>query len=161
MKVRRLINLMIALGLILAVKTSGQTNALDETQLNEKWNTLSPREKAVALRFSTALRQMPPEERKFIHDRIERFLEMTPEERHRLKENNERWQKMTPEEKQQAREKYRQRRKEFEEKWRKEHPNEPPPPFLMPSPHKRNLAAPKDGAQPKTTQPTQPKESQP
>ena len=102
---------------------------LDETQLNQAWGALSSREKAAALRLHGALRQMPAEERKFLHERIERFMQMSPEERHKLKENNDRWQKMTPEERQQARDKFAQRRKEFEEKWRKEHPGQESPPF--------------------------------
>lgn len=108
----------------------GDTSAIDEGKLNEVWNALSPREKAAALRFHHALRQMPAEERRFLHDRVERFMQMSPDERGRLKENNERWQKMSPEERQQARDKFSQRRKEFEEKWKQEHPGEEPPPFL-------------------------------
>jgi hypothetical protein len=101
----------------------------DESQLNQAWSGMPLRDKASALRLYNALRQMPPEERKFVHERIERFMQMSPDERRKLKENNELWQKMTPEERQQAREKFTQRRKEFEEKWRKEHPGQQPPPF--------------------------------
>ena len=106
-----------------------RTAALDETKLNEMWNVLSPHDKASALRLHSTLRQMPAEERKFIHERIERFMQMPAEERRKLKENNERWEKMTPEQRQQARDKFSQHRKEFEEKWRKEHPGQEPPPF--------------------------------
>lgn len=133
--------------LLFATITSGATHAgtieknpppaqsvdsqhVDESKLNETWNSLSPRDKAAIIRLHHALRQMPSEERKFIHERLERFTHMSPDERHRLKENNDRWKKMSPEERQQAREKFLQRRKEFEEKWRKEHPGEEPPPFL-------------------------------
>ena len=111
-------------------KQSGDVQYVDEAKLNETWNSLAPQEKAAAIRLYQAHRQMPPEERKFIRDRLERFTHMAPDERRRLRENNERWQKMSPEERQQAREKFLQRRKEFEEKWRKEHPGEEPPPFL-------------------------------
>lgn len=164
MKTKTLTSLLAVTALMLASLASGEESKAtvpDETQLNQMWTALSPREKAAVLRMNQALRRMPAEERKFIHDRVERFMEMTPEERRKLKENNDRWQKMTDEEKQQAREKYRLRRKEFEEKWRKEHPGEQPPPFPYSGHRKHNLAAPKDGAEPKTQQPTQPKESQP
>ena len=109
---------------------SGEGQRVDESKLNETWNSLSSHEKAAAIRLHHALRQMPTEERKFIHERIERFMRMSPDERHWLKENNERWQKMSADERHQAREKFLQHRKEFEEKWRKEHPGEEPPPFL-------------------------------
>jgi hypothetical protein len=100
-----------------------------EQRLNEVWSKLSVREKSQLMKLQHALREMPPEERKFIHDRVERFLNMSPEERQKLNENHDRWQKMTAEERQQAREKFSQHRKEFEEKWRREHPGEEPPPF--------------------------------
>lgn len=137
--------------------------APDEAQLDQKWNGLSPRDKASAMRFHQTFRQMPAEERKFINDRIERFMQMPADERRKLKENNERWKKMPPTERQQAREQYEQRRKEFEEKWRKEHPGQEPPPFPFQK-NKRNLAAPtnnsSESAVPKTNKQPQ-KESRP
>jgi hypothetical protein len=138
--------------------SAAERPAPDEAQLDEKWNGLSPRDKASALRFHQTFRQMPAEERKFINDRIERFMQMPADERRKLKENNERWKKMPPAERQQAREKYEQRRKEFEEKWRKEHPGVEPPPFPFQK-NKRNLAAPtnnsSESAVPKKQKPTQ------
>ncbi len=133
--------------------------AADEAQLNQKWEALSTRDKASALRLYQTLRQMPADERKFVNERIERFMQMSPDERRKLKENNERWKKMPPAERQQAREKYEQRRKEFEEKWRQEHPGQEPPPFAFHNPRKRNLAASTNnvskGAEPKKQKPTQ------
>ena len=132
MKIQTLISLLALLLLASApcvLSEEPRPAAPDETKLNEAWNALSPRDKASALRLHNALRQMPPEERKIIHERIERFIQMSPDERHKLKENNDRWQKMTPEQRQQARDKFNQRRKEFEDKWRKEHPGQEPPPF--------------------------------
>lgn len=155
---RQLVLLLSAL-LPVAGALGGERRAPDEAQLDQKWNALSAREKASAMRLYQALRQMPAEERKFINERIERFLQMPAEERRKLKENNERWQKMTPEEREKAREKYRQRRAEFEARWRKEHPGQEPPPFPFPNRRKRNLAAStndvSEGAVPKTNQPTQ------
>jgi hypothetical protein len=145
--------------LILAVAAFAEPPPPNEAQLDQKWKSLPARDKAATLRLSAALRQMPPEERKFIHDRIERFMEMPVEERRKLRENNERWQKMTPEEKQQAREQFKQRRKEFEETWKKEHPGEPVPPFPFHGHHKRHLAAPAQGAEPKNNQPNPTQES--
>jgi Fe-S cluster biosynthesis and repair protein YggX len=100
-----------------------------EQRLNDAWSKLPLETKMRIMRLHRALGLMPPEERKFLHDRMERFLNMSPEERERLRKNVERWQKMTPEERQQAREEFRQRRRDFEEKWRQEHPGEEPPPF--------------------------------
>src|SRR5205809_5431763 len=100
-----------------------------EQRLNDTWQNLSLEQKSRLMRLHRALNQMPPEERRFIHDRIERFLNMSPDEREHLRKNAEHWQNMTPEERQQARERFRQRRKEFEEKWRQEHPGEEPPPY--------------------------------
>jgi len=156
--------LMIAALTALAGRLCAEKSAPDEVQLDQKWNALSPREKAAALRLHQAFRQLPGDERKFINERIERFLQMSPEERRRLKENNERWKRMPPAERQQAREKYEQRRKEFEEKWRREHPGEEPPPFPFHKQGKRNLATPSssdsEGVAPKNKQ-TTPKESKP
>ena len=106
-----------------------EQRAQQEQRLNDSWNKLSAEAKARLMRLNRALNQMPPEERQFIHDRVERFLNMSAEERRQLKENAERWKNMTPEERQKARDEFRQRRQEFEQKWRAEHPGEEPPPF--------------------------------
>jgi hypothetical protein len=100
-----------------------------EQRLNDAWSKLSVREKNQLLRLNRVLREMPPDEQKFIHERIERFMNMPPEERRKMRENAERWKKMTPEEREKARQQYQQKRREFEEKWRKEHPGQEPPPF--------------------------------
>jgi spore cortex formation protein SpoVR/YcgB (stage V sporulation) len=71
---------------------------------------------------------MPPEERKFVHDRIERFLTMSPAEREKLKQNRQKWEQMTPEERQKAREEFRKHRQEFDQQWRRAHPGEDPTP---------------------------------
>ena len=110
-------------------RLTDEQRAQKEQQLNDAWNKLSLESKIRIMRLHRALNQMPPEERKFIRDRVERFLNMSAEERERMRSNIERWQKMTPEERQLAREQFRQQRKQFEEKWRREHPDEPPPPF--------------------------------
>ena len=100
-----------------------------EQRLDNAWKNLAVREKMQVMRFHQAMKEMPPEERQFIHDRLERFLNMSAEEREKIKQNHERWKQMSPEDKQQARLKFQQRRKEFEEKWRSEHPGQEPPPF--------------------------------
>jgi hypothetical protein len=109
-----------------------------EARLNEAWNQLSLREKMRLMRFHRAQRAMPPEEREFVRERFERFMEMPPEERERLRKNRERWQQMSPEERERAREEFRKRRQEFEERWRREHPGEelPPPPPPHPRRHR-------------------------
>ena len=71
--------------------------------------------KTQLMRLHRGLAEMPPDERKFIHDRIERFLNMTPAERARLQQNRKKWEQMTPEERQRAREEFRNRRQEFEQ----------------------------------------------
>lgn len=86
---------------------------------DEMWNQLSPDAKIRLLNLHKALTEMPPEDRRFIHERIERFLNMSPADRERIKKNNERWHAMSPEERENAREQFRQ--------WRKNHPGETPP----------------------------------
>lgn len=117
---------------------------LQEQRANDAWNKLSPEAKVRVLRLHTALNQMPVEERKFIHDRVERFLNMSPEERAQIRQNADRWKSMSPEQREQAREQFRQHRKEFETKWRQEHPSEEPPPF----PLRGHQPAPTDSANP-------------
>lgn len=113
---------------------------------DEAWANLPAEAKIRLWRLHQALTQMPPEDRRFIHDRIERFLQMPPEEREQTRKNAQRWKEMSPEERERAREKFRQRRQEFEQKWRAEHPGEEPPPF---PPRGR----PQDGAAPKSVNP--------
>src|SRR5438093_752909 len=87
-----------------------------EEQFNNTWNTMPFDQKARLMHLHRALNEMPPEERRFIHDRVERFLNMSPEEREKLAQNRKKWEQMTPEQRQQAREKFHQKRKEFEDK---------------------------------------------
>ena len=100
-----------------------------EEQVDSAWSKLPLREKLQMMKMQRAMRAMPPEERQFIHDRLERFITMSPEDREKLKKNHERWKTMTAEEKQRAREEFRKRRQAFEEKGRQEHPGQEPPPF--------------------------------
>ncbi|HUJ10244.1 MAG TPA: DUF3106 domain-containing protein [Verrucomicrobiae bacterium] len=92
-----------------------------EQELNEEWNALPVQSKLHLMHLHRALTEMPPDERRFIHDRIERFIKMTPAERERLAELRKEWEQMSPEERQKAREDYRN--------WRREHPGQTPPPF--------------------------------
>lgn len=126
-----------------------------EQRANETWSKLSLEAKTRVLRLHRALTQLPPEERKFINERIERFLNMSPEEKQRLKDNAERWKNMPPEERQKAREQFRQRRQEFEQKWRQEHPGEEPPPFPPHAPRPPPPPPPSiDNSETKTENPT-------
>jgi hypothetical protein len=100
-----------------------------EQQFNETWNSLPFESKMHLMRLHRALSEMPPDERRFIHDRIEHFLNMTPAERERLTQLRKKWEQMTPEERQKARDEYRKRRQNFEDKWRQENPGKEPPPF--------------------------------
>lgn len=111
-----------------APMTDDQRAQLEE-RLNNTWRSMPLESKMRVMRLHRATHEMPPEDRKFIHDRVERYLNMPPEERERLKQNRQKWEQMPPEQRQQAREKFQQRRKEFEEKWRHDHPGEEPPPF--------------------------------
>ena len=109
-----------------------------EQRLNESWAKLPVEAKSHLIRLHRALSEMPPEERKFVHDRIERFLNMSPAERERLKQNRQKWEQMTPEERQKAREDFRKHRQEFEQQWRRDHsgedPQSSPPPATTPAP---------------------------
>ncbi len=127
-----------------------------EQRLNEAWSKLSVREKTIALRMQKALSQMPDHDRKFIHERIERFMNMSPEQKKQLHENAERWKNMTPEQREHARQQFREKRRQFEEKWKQEHPGEPVPPFpfgrhKQPSPSEP--AQPQPDANPQTNNP--------
>jgi hypothetical protein len=109
-------------------------------RLDAQWNKMSVEGKSRLMRLHRALSEMPPDERKFIHDRIERFLNMSPAERERLNQNRQRWEQMTPEERQKAREEFHKRRQEFEERWHREHAGgepstNPPPRDSGPPPH--------------------------
>jgi len=121
-----------------------EQRAQTEERLNKEWNSMSLENKMRLMRLHLALHQMPPEERRFVQDRVERFLNMSPEERERLKSNKEKWEKMSPEERERARDQFRQRRQEFEQKWRQEHPDEEPPPF----PFHRQKGSPPDAGVP-------------
>jgi hypothetical protein len=102
-----------------------------ETRANETWAALPVESKMRLMRLHRALTGMPPDERRFIHERVERFLNMTTEEREKVTQLRQKWEQMTPEERQKARDAFRKRRQEFEQKWRQEHPDEPPPPFPL------------------------------
>ena len=80
------------------------------------WSQLPPEAKVRLLHLHRALTDMPPDERHFIHERIEQFLTMLPEERDRIKKNAERWREMSPEERELARKRFQQ--------WRKDNPGE-------------------------------------
>src|SRR5882724_4642935 len=82
-----------------------------EQRLNEQWAKMPVEAKARLIRLHRALSEMPPEERKFVHDRLERFLNMSQAEREKLKQNKQKWEQMTPEERQKAREEFRKRRR--------------------------------------------------
>jgi DNA repair exonuclease SbcCD ATPase subunit len=101
-----------------------EQRALAEQRLDAKWSRMTLEGKTQLMRLHRALAEMPPDERKFIHDRIERFLNMTTAERARLQQNRKKWEQMTPEERQRAREEFRNRRQEFEQQWRRNHPGE-------------------------------------
>jgi hypothetical protein len=110
-----------------------EQRALAEQRLDARWSRMTLEGKTQLMRLHRALAEMPPDERKFIHDRIERFLSMTPAERAQLQQNRKRWEQMTPAERQRAREEFRSRQPEFEQQWRRNHPGEeapanPPPP---------------------------------
>jgi len=83
---------------------------------------LRPRQSCCGLH--RALAEMPPDQRKFIHDRIERFLNMSPAEREKLQQNRPAVGTDVAEQRQKAREEFRKRRQEIEEKWHREHPGE-------------------------------------
>jgi hypothetical protein len=105
-----------------------EQRAQQEQRLNEQWTKMPIEAKSRLMRLHRALSEMPPEERKFVHDRIERFLTMSPAEREKLKQNKQKWEQMTSEERQKAREDFRKHRQEFEQQWRREHPSEDPTP---------------------------------
>jgi Spy/CpxP family protein refolding chaperone len=111
-----------------------------EQRLDAAWGKMSVEGKTRLMRLHRALSEMPPDERKFIHDRVERFLNMSPAEREKLKQNRQQWEQMSPEQRQNAREEFRKRRQEFEERWHREHPGEDTPtnpptdPKSLPSP---------------------------
>ncbi len=73
-----------------------EQRALAEQRLDARWSRMSLEGKTQLMRLHRALAEMPPDERKFIHDRIERFLSMTPAERAQLQQNKKRWEQMTP-----------------------------------------------------------------
>ncbi len=99
-----------------------------EQRLNDAWAKMPVETKSRLMRLHRALSEMPPEERKFVHDRIERFLNMSQAEREKLKQNKQKWEQMTPEERQTAREEFRKHRQEFEQQWNRTHPGDDPTP---------------------------------
>jgi hypothetical protein len=124
-----------------------EQRAQQEQRLNESWAKMPVESKSRLMRLHRALSEMPPDERKFVHDRIERFLNMSQAEREKLKQNRQKWEQMTPEERQKAREEFRKHRQEFEQQWRREHPSEDPAPnsaneFKTPSTPEVNGAPP-------------------
>jgi uncharacterized protein DUF3106 len=99
-----------------------------EQKLNDAWGKLSMEDKMALMRFHHAMRDLPPEQRKMVRERIGRLLSMSPAERDQLQKNLKKWQQMTPQERQKAREEFRRHKQVLEEKWRREHPGEEPPP---------------------------------
>ena len=97
-------------------------SGMDEQRLDAQWSKLPVETKAKLMRLHRALADMPPDQRKFIHDRIERFLNMSPAEREKLQQNRQKWEQMSPEQRQKAREEFRKRRQELEENSRHDHP---------------------------------------
>lgn len=114
------------------VPTNAEERVALEQQLDQAWTALPVPAKLSFMRSTSALRLMPDDERRFIEERINRFLNMGAEERERLKKNQRRWDKMSPDERQQAREAFAKRQKEFEAYWHKEQQrmlgNPPPAP---------------------------------
>jgi len=90
-----------------------------EQKLDQSWSKLPLESKVHLMHLHRALTQMPPDERKFVHERIERFINMSADERKRLMENAKVWHNLTPEQRQKAREDFR--------KWRQDHPAQEPP----------------------------------
>ncbi len=115
-------------------KPKPRPSITEEQRLDATWGKMSVEGKTRLMRLHRALSEMPPEERKFIHDRIERFLNMSPAERERLNQNRQQWEQMSPEQRQMAREEFRRRRQELEERWSREHPGEEPPTNPSPAP---------------------------
>jgi uncharacterized protein DUF3106 len=68
----------------------------------ERWNRMTPEERR------RALAKLPPERRREIQDKIERFRSLPPEERQRLRERYQTFQQLPPEQQAHARELFRQ-----------------------------------------------------
>jgi Spy/CpxP family protein refolding chaperone len=117
-----------------------------EQRLNDAWAKMPVETKSRLMRLHRALSEMPPDERKFVHDRIERFLNMSQSEREKLKQNKQKWEQMTPEERQAAREEFRKHRQEFEQQWHRTHPSEDPTP--NPSNETKTPSSPEDNSAP-------------
>ena len=118
-----------------------QSAALTEeqkTQLalraDEAWKQLPPDAKIRLLNLHKALTGMAPEERRFVHERIERFLNLSADEREQIKKNSEHWHTMSPEERERARTQFHQ--------WRKDHPGELPPPLAAATNHQQSATQP-------------------
>jgi Protein of unknown function (DUF3106) len=104
------------------VPMTDEQRAQLEQRLDAQWSKMPVEAKTKLMRLHRALSEMPPDERRFIHERIERFLNMSPAEREKLQQNRQRWEQMSPEQRQKAREEFHKRRQEIEEKWHHEHP---------------------------------------
>lgn len=104
-----------------------------EADTNKAWTELSLDEKRGALDWYRGLIQLPSTEQRSIRERIDRYLHMSGEERKQIETNYERWAQMTPAERDRARQEYLRLRYDYETKWRKDHPNQPPPPFRLPA----------------------------
>lgn len=105
-----------------------------EDELNKAWSALPLNDKRNALDWYRGFAQLPAAERKSVRERVDRYRNMSKDEKLQLERNNERWAKMTPQERERARLEYLRLRYEYETRWRKEHPNEPPPPFRLAPP---------------------------
>ena len=105
-----------------------------EDELNKAWSALSVGDKRNALDWYRGLAQLPGTEQRSIRERLDRYSKMSKEDREQLERNYEKWAKMTPAERERARQEYLRLRYEYETKWRKDHPNEPPPPFKLAAP---------------------------
>jgi hypothetical protein len=104
-----------------------------EDDANKAWTELPLGDKQRALDWYRNLAQLPSVEQKAIRERIDRYLHLSGDERKRIEANYERWAQMTPAERDRARQEYLRLRYEYETKWRKDHPNEAPPPFQLPA----------------------------
>lgn len=99
-----------------------------EQGLDQAWRAMPLPAKLRFMRTSTALRTMPEEDRRFVEERIDKFLTMSEEEHAQLKKNQHRWKQMSPAERQQAREAYEKRRGELDKKPGKKQPDKLRPP---------------------------------
>ena len=111
-----------------------------EEEVARAWTELSLDDKQRALEWYRGVRQLPLLEQRSLRESVERYLRMSPEEKQQLEKNCERWAQMTKAERERARLEFLRLRWEYERKWRKEHPDQPPPPFHLPQPTPAPLA---------------------